>query len=65
MDSGPTVNAVDDAFEADVDYAMLVKTIRGEGEGSERRYSPAEIVDARPIPVTGNPKSSSDFNFAH
>jgi IS1 family transposase len=51
----PYVNAVEDTFGADVDYAMLVK-IYGELNVPERRYSPAEIINARPIPVTGAPK---------
>jgi IS1 family transposase len=51
----PYVNAVEDTFGADVDYAMLVK-IYGEINQPERRYSPAEIINARPIPITGDPK---------
>ncbi|HZP31955.1 MAG TPA: IS1 family transposase [Candidatus Acidoferrales bacterium] len=51
----PYYAAVEDAFGANVDYAMLVK-IYGEPAEPEKRYSPAEIVDARPIPVSGNPK---------
>jgi IS1 family transposase len=50
----PYLNAVDDAFGIDVDYAMLIKTY-AEGE-MEKRYSPGEFVSATPIPVTGNPK---------
>ncbi len=50
----PYLNAVDDAFGIDVDYAMLIKTY-AEGE-TEKRYSPGEFVSATPIPVTGNPK---------
>jgi IS1 family transposase len=50
----PYLNAVDDAFGIDVDYAMLIKTY-AEGE-TEKRYSPGEFVSAVPIPVTGNPK---------
>ena len=34
---------------------MLVK-IYGETEERDKRYSPGEIVNARPIPVSGNPK---------
>jgi IS1 family transposase len=53
----PYLPAVEDAFGADVDYAMSVKTY-GESQDAEKRYSPAEIVRALPIPVTGNPKPS-------
>src|ERR1700733_5613896 len=52
----PYVNAVDDTFGANVDYAMLVKVYGGD-ESNRERYSPSEIVDAVPTVVTGNPKS--------
>jgi IS1 family transposase len=51
----PYVNAVDEAFGSEVDYAMLVKLYSADEENRER-YSPSEIVDARPVPVMGNPK---------
>ena len=51
----PYVNAVEDAFGADVDYAMLIKMYSESGQ-ADKRYSPGEFVNALPIPVTGNPK---------
>lgn len=51
----PYYAAVEDAFGSNVDYAMLVK-IYGDTEERDTRYSPGEIVNARPIPVSGNPK---------
>ena len=51
----PYVNAVEDAFGANVDYAMLVKMYLDSGH-ADTRYSPGEIVDARPIPISGKPK---------
>src|SRR5258708_28671336 len=51
----PYKDAVDDAFGMDVDFAMLVKMYSSSGQ-ADTRYSPGEIVDARPIPITGNPK---------
>jgi IS1 family transposase len=51
----PYVAAVDDTFGTAVDYAMLVKTY-GDAEPNERRYSPAQIVQAIPIPVMGDPQ---------
>jgi len=51
----PYKDAVDDAFGMDVDFAMLVKMYSNSGQ-ADTRYSPGEIVDARPIPITGNPK---------
>jgi len=50
----PYKDAVEDAFGANVDYAMLVKMYSESGQ-ADTRYSPGEIVDARPIPITGNP----------
>jgi hypothetical protein len=52
----PYLNAVDDAFGIDVDYAMLIKTYQ-EPSIQDKRYSPGEFVNALPIPVTGNPKA--------
>jgi IS1 family transposase len=51
----PYLPAVEDAFGADVDYAMLIK-IYQEPANRDKRYSPGEFVSATPIPVTGNPK---------
>ena len=52
------LNAVEDAFGADVDYAMLVK-MYGEPEGrvvpQERRYSPAVCTGAKKTKIEGNP----------
>jgi IS1 family transposase len=47
-------NAVEKAFGANIDYAMLVK-IYGESAESEKRYSPAECIGARKERVIGNP----------
>jgi hypothetical protein len=51
----PYLPAVEDAFGADVDYAMLIKTYTETGQ-SDKRYSPGEIVNALPVPVSGEPK---------
>jgi IS1 family transposase len=53
----PYLSAVEEAFGADIDYAMLVK-LYGEPSASPqaaRRYSPAECVGARKQTITGNP----------
>lgn len=50
-------DAVEDVFGTDVDYAMLVK-LYGEDDpnkGSERKYSPNQIVCATKTPKIGNP----------
>jgi IS1 family transposase len=53
----PYLQAVEDAFGADIDYAMLIKLYGGPPASPEaaRRYSPTECVGARKHTVTGNP----------
>jgi hypothetical protein len=48
------VEAVERAFGADVDYAMLIKQYTNDREG-EVRYSPAECTGTRMIRITGTP----------
>ncbi|MBS0193177.1 MAG: helix-turn-helix domain-containing protein [Proteobacteria bacterium] len=49
------LDAVEGAFGASIDYAMLIKQY-GEGPQSpERKYSPSEFVAAKKEKVTGNP----------
>ena len=48
------LQAVDDAFGDDVDYARLVK-IYGEGSEPAGRYSPGVCLGADKEPVTGSP----------
>ena len=52
------LEAVEDAFGADIDYAMLVK-IYGKGDGSDRtteaRYSPPACIGTRTQVIQGQP----------
>lgn len=49
------LDAVEDAFAWEIDYAMLVKQY-GEGPTSpERKYSPSQYKGAKKIKITGNP----------
>ena len=48
------LQAVEDGFGADVDYAMLQK-IYGAAPDGERRYSPAECLGAEKHAITGKP----------
>jgi IS1 family transposase len=48
------LSAVESAFGADVDYAMLVK-LYGDTPGPAGRYSPAECIGAKPQRVEGRP----------
>ncbi len=48
------LSAVEDAFGADIDYAMLIKSYGDAPEG-QRRYSPAVCTGTTKKPVTGDP----------
>lgn len=48
------VNAVEAAFGAEIDYAMLVK-IYGADRQDEVRYSPADFISCRAVDITGKP----------
>lgn len=50
----PYLQAVEDAFGASIDYAMLVK-LYGQDAENERRYSPAKCIGAVPTVITGRP----------
>ena len=50
----PYLEAVEQSFGADIDYAMLVK-IYGEPTGATGRYSPGECVGAEMRRVEGRP----------
>lgn len=51
------INAVEDAFGADIDYAMLIKVYGNEGQTKEdqRRYSPVEVSGIEKRRIIGNP----------
>ncbi|MGD0142002.1 MAG: IS1 family transposase [Rhizomicrobium sp.] len=53
----PYLEAVEGAFGADIDYAMLVKIYGPTAEG-QRRYSPAECIGAVKRVVEGKPDKS-------
>ncbi len=53
------LNAVEDAFGCEVDYAMLIKVYGNTPEGGEVRYSPAVCMGAKKAVITGSP------DFAH
>jgi IS1 family transposase len=50
----PYLDAVETAFGADIDYAMLVK-LYGNDQDNERRYSPVSCIGAIPTVITGRP----------
>jgi IS1 family transposase len=51
----PYLEAVEDAFGTEIDYAQLVKIYGAEQLKNEARYSPPKCLGARPHAVTGNP----------
>lgn len=50
------LQAVENSFGADIDYAMLIKHYGGTIEGA-RRYSPAVVTSIHTERIMGNPKS--------
>jgi IS1 family transposase len=53
----PYLQAVEEAFGADIDYAMLIKLYGAPPSEAEaaRRYSPSECLGARKDKIAGNP----------
>jgi len=49
------LNAVEENFGADIDYAMLVKLYGEAPESAKGRYSPAECIGARKERIEGSP----------
>ncbi len=49
------LEAVEDAFGNDIDYAMLIKLYGGNAE-QEKRYSPAECEGTKKLVITGMPE---------
>lgn len=51
------LNAVEDAFGGDIDYAMLVKTYGNpQSMTDQRRYSPAECTGIEKLTISGKPE---------
>ena len=54
------LEAVEDAFGADVDFSQLVKIYgKSQEKEAETRYSPAECIGTEKHKITGNPDDSS------
>lgn len=54
----PYLEAVENAFHGDIDYARLVKMYGGDLKEGHRRYSPSEFVSAEKKIEAGNPDVS-------
>lgn len=49
------LNAVEEVFGCEIDYAMLVKIYGASTSEDQRRYSPVECTGAEIVPITGLP----------
>ena len=49
------LEAVEGAFGADIDYAMLVKIYGASSESAKGRYSPAECIGVMKTRIEGKP----------
>jgi len=52
----PYINAIEDCFGAGIDFAQLIKLYAKSRTDGPEWYAPTEVVDAIPVPVTGDPK---------
>jgi hypothetical protein len=52
------LDAVEGAFGADIDYAILVKLYGASPETAKGRYSPAECTGTIKTPITGRPEAA-------
>ena len=50
----PYISAIETTLSDRADYGMLIKVYAAPREG-EQRHSPADVVEALPRPVLGNP----------
>src|SRR5271170_7829784 len=51
------LEAVEGAFGADIDYAMLIKLYGASSDSAKGRYSPAECTGANKTPIEGQPEA--------
>ena len=49
------LEAIEGAFGGDIDYAMLIKLYGAAPETAKGRYSPAECIGSRKMPIEGDP----------
>jgi hypothetical protein len=58
------LEAVEDSFGADINYAMLIKMYGKSSKEDEKRYSPAECTGTEKRAITGQP-DSKDICTSH
>lgn len=56
---GMYLMAIEDVFGADIDYAQLVKVYGQPEHVRDTRYSPAQVIEAKPQVITGKPDTKS------
>ncbi|MBW2060896.1 MAG: hypothetical protein JRI95_04955 [Deltaproteobacteria bacterium] len=52
----PYLEAIEEAFGADIDYSMLIKIYGNDSEG-QKRYSPSQCIGADSKAIEGNPEA--------
>jgi hypothetical protein len=53
------LDAVEGAFGGDIDFVQLVKLYGAAPESAKGRYSPADCIGARKVPIEGSPVRST------
>ena len=56
------LEAVEGAFGADIDYAMLIKLYGASSDSAKGRYSPAECTGAIKTPIECQPRDKTHIN---
>lgn len=52
------MNAIEDVFHADIDYAILIKLYGKPDQGNDTKYSPAQCISTEAKRINGNPDMS-------
>ena len=58
------LQAMEEAFWADIDYAILIK-LYGASDDPEHRYSPSECIGIEKKPIMGTPNGGGYFDQLH
>jgi hypothetical protein len=53
------ITAVEEAFDSDIDYGMVVKIYGVTEDDTNKRYSPAKCIGSEKVVIAGNPDMNS------
>ena len=56
------LEAVENAFGGEIDYAMLVKVYESMPSNEQRKYSPSEYIGTEVKRISGNPDKKAYFH---